>query len=203
MMQPAQIIKEHEERSGLYARFGYDLDKERAAVIRAAGPLNGDILEIGPGRGNLTLALAREGLKVVAVDIEQAKIDQAAALLAAYGMEDRVCFRKEDAHQLSFPDRSFDFIFCANVVHHLEGVYQVLEEMLRVCRPGGSLIIGDFHPAGLKVIEQIHQARGQGHHSGGMMPEEVQRFFEAKGLDAKKVETDIQTILTITKQACL
>ena len=46
-----------------------------------------------------------------------------------------------DAHTLTFPDDSFEFILCTEVLEHLHTPYQAISEMRRVLKPGGTLIL--------------------------------------------------------------
>ncbi|HUM34407.1 MAG TPA: hypothetical protein PKX32_03975, partial [Candidatus Saccharicenans sp.] len=59
----SQVLSKIARRKELQAQYGYDLDRERLAVIEAAQPLNGRLLEAGTGRGHLALNLARLGYR--------------------------------------------------------------------------------------------------------------------------------------------
>lgn len=56
------------ERINLYKKFGCDIEAERKFIVEKSKPFYGRILEIGTGKGYLTLALAREGLRFVSID---------------------------------------------------------------------------------------------------------------------------------------
>lgn len=45
---------------------------------------------------------------------------------------------------LSYPDRRFDTVVAANVIHLLDEPYQALHELERVCKPGGKIIIPTY-----------------------------------------------------------
>lgn len=55
-----------------------------------------------------------------------------------------------DAEKVPFADESFDFVFVNALLHHLENPYQVINELIRICRNNGLVIIVEprrFHPA--------------------------------------------------------
>jgi SAM-dependent methyltransferase len=118
--------------------------------------LRGDerVLEVGPGRGAVLITAARmvQAGRLVGVDIWRAQ-DQsgngAAALLAnarAAGVADRVEAVDGDMRKLPFPDDSFDLALASLAVHNLPPGDRggAVDELLRVVRPGGRIVILDF-----------------------------------------------------------
>jgi SAM-dependent methyltransferase len=105
-----------------------------AAVLRVATPPE-RILDIGCGTGAGTLFLAREfpQARVRGVDISEEMIREA---IAKVGLdpEGRVAFKVGDASDLPYPDQSFDLVAQLNMP-------PFFEEMVRVLRPGGHLIV--------------------------------------------------------------
>jgi ubiquinone/menaquinone biosynthesis C-methylase UbiE len=100
------------------------------------------ILEVGGGSGRHGLKIAHDFPEshVVITDI----VDDSLALMAR--MRERlgianVEIRKEDAFHLSFPDRSFDVVFCDAVIEYLPNYAEAVKEMARTLKPGGRLII--------------------------------------------------------------
>jgi SAM-dependent methyltransferase len=100
-----------------------------------AVPLDGDVLEIGPGYGVTTRWLLAGGGRLTAVEVDP---DLAAALRAQFG--DRVDVRTGDGADLPFPDSSFDAVVCFTMLHHVPSPQQqdrLFAEARRVLRPGG------------------------------------------------------------------
>jgi SAM-dependent methyltransferase len=91
--------------------------------------LYGDVLEIGCGYGGLLKVLEDQGARPVGIDVRPERIEFA----LSQGYDARVA----DAHQLPFPDASFDAIVSDAVIEHLTNVTQCLRESMRVLRPGG------------------------------------------------------------------
>ena len=195
----SDIEKQYAERAQFFAQYGYDIKREREAVIAAGGHIKGDVLEVGTGPGHLTLALARRTARVTSVDIDQQKLEEAHAFLSFYGLQDRVRFVRADAGCLDLSSESFDFVFCANVIHHLADAFKVVDEMLRVSRPGGTIVISDFNAAGLRLIARIHQDQGRDHRPENVSIEDVRIYLERKGVPVGRQGTSIQAILIIQR----
>jgi ubiquinone/menaquinone biosynthesis C-methylase UbiE len=103
------------------------------------------VLDVGCGSGGPALFLAREvGCRVMGVDINEAGIRTGLALARQAGAQDRVELRHADVQQpLPFPDQAFDAIVCLDVMCHLPDRGRLLDEWLRVLRPGGLTLYTD------------------------------------------------------------
>lgn len=117
------------------------------------------VLDVGCGRGLLTVAAARRvpGGSVTAIDKWQAKDlsgnapDALLANAAAAGVADRVTVETGDACALPFPDADFDVVGSMTVIHNIPtaaGRAQAIAEIWRVTRPGGRILIYDIHHTG-------------------------------------------------------
>jgi SAM-dependent methyltransferase len=97
------------------------------------------VLEIAAGTGVVTRALASglgEGASIVATDLNQAMLDQAAAI----GTERKVEWRQADAMQLPFPDGTFDAVVCQFGVMFFPDKPKAFSEARRVLKPGGVFV---------------------------------------------------------------
>jgi SAM-dependent methyltransferase len=97
------------------------------------------VLEIASGTGVVTRALATvlpERVSIVATDLNQSMLDQAAAL----EIRRRVEWRQVDALCLPFPDETFDAVVCQFGVMFFTGKAKAFSEAHRVLRPGGVFI---------------------------------------------------------------
>ena len=95
------------------------------------------VLDLGCGRGELSLELLDHGAAVVGVDISTTYIDEsrARAQQGNHGKE-RAEFRVMDAHALELDSASFDLVTGRGILHHLD-LDVCLAEIHRVLRPGG------------------------------------------------------------------
>jgi SAM-dependent methyltransferase len=97
------------------------------------------VLEVAAGTGVVTRALASalpESIAVVATDLNQAMLDQAAAV----GTKRKVEWRQADAMQLPFADGTFDAVVCQFGVMFFPEKSRAFSEARRVLRPGGVFI---------------------------------------------------------------
>jgi phosphatidylethanolamine/phosphatidyl-N-methylethanolamine N-methyltransferase len=111
----------------------------RAAVkaVEACGP---NILEVGVGTG-LSLGYYAPSSEVHGIDLSEDMLERARAKVARRGLRHVKSLDVMDASRLAFPDRSFDGVtaqFLITLVPHPEAA---LDEMERVLRPGGEIVL--------------------------------------------------------------
>jgi 2-polyprenyl-3-methyl-5-hydroxy-6-metoxy-1,4-benzoquinol methylase/spore maturation protein CgeB len=99
----------------------------------------GEVLDVGCSQGIGSFLCARHGLRVLGIDRETDRIEQAIAERARKPAEvaARVEFRVGDASHLEADDDSFDTILLGEVLEHLDDPQPVLAEAARVCKPDG------------------------------------------------------------------
>jgi SAM-dependent methyltransferase len=116
---------------------------KRELLLELLQPAPGDrILDIGCGSGTFCRELTpfvAPGGHVVGIDREPAAI-AVATRLSALEDETLLGFSQADAHDLPFPDESFDAVVCISVLGFCEDPLQVLGQARRVLRSGGRLL---------------------------------------------------------------
>ena len=93
------------------------------------------ILDVACGTGDLTLDLLRRGHRVTGVDLSEQM------LALARRKAEAARFQLADAEALPFPDASFDAVTCAFGIRNFVHLEKGLDEMLRVLKPGGRLVL--------------------------------------------------------------
>jgi SAM-dependent methyltransferase len=104
------------------------------------------LLDIACGAGQLTLPAARNGITVTGLDLAANLVQQARARAAAEGLTVQV--DEGDAEKLPYPDASFDVAMSLIGAMFAPRPELVASEMIRVCRPGGRIIMGNWTPEG-------------------------------------------------------
>ena len=111
----------------------------RLAVSRLPARPGDRILEVGVGTG-LSLPLYPKDCEVTGIDISEPMLEKARERLDALGREG-VVLRRMDAHDLRFPDASFDHVVAPYVISVVAEPEKVMREIRRVCRPGGTVLV--------------------------------------------------------------
>jgi SAM-dependent methyltransferase len=96
-------------------------------------------LEVGCGSGFAVQLFAEAGADATAVDLTPWAVETTRRRLAAFGLEADV--REGDGEHLPFEDASFDVVFSWGVIHHSSDMAQALSELVRVLKPGGTLVL--------------------------------------------------------------
>jgi SAM-dependent methyltransferase len=101
------------------------------------------ILDVGCSQGLATILLAREGHEVSGIDTQRASIEFACERLSKEErhVRDRVTFQVAEAQHLPFDDGSFGTVIMGEILEHLVEPAPILDEALRVLKPGGRLIL--------------------------------------------------------------
>ncbi|MFH0989463.1 MAG: class I SAM-dependent methyltransferase [bacterium] len=107
------------------------------------------LLEIGCGLGTDLLQFARGGALVTGVDLTPRSIELVKQRFALYGLP--VDARVADAEQLPFEDNSFDIVYSFGVLHHTPNTPKAINEVYRVLKPGGKIIIMLYHQSSMHV----------------------------------------------------
>lgn len=108
-------------------------------LMRRVAPF-GRALEVGFGPGFLLPALDQYADKVVAVDIH-GESGRVAAMLDRQRIAG-VSLMRNSITALAFRDASFDFVISTSVLEHIHALDAALQELSRVVRPGGFLVLG-------------------------------------------------------------
>lgn len=134
--------------SKIYSEFSYLYEKifsrffckRIATVIRSlAIPPGAKVLEVGVGTG-LSMAAYPPHCEVTAIDLAPEMLEQAQQKIVENGWRH---FRliKMDALHLEFPNNSFDYVTSFHVISVVPDPVRMMQEIHRVCRPGGKVVI--------------------------------------------------------------
>jgi phosphatidylethanolamine/phosphatidyl-N-methylethanolamine N-methyltransferase len=138
----------------------------RRAAASAARDVGGRILEIGVGTG-LSFDDYDDDTAITGIDISQPMITRAPERASSGAYPFVKDLRVMDAHNLTFPDASFDCVVGQFVITLVENPERVLSECARVARPGGQIILVNhlYSERGLAAaLERLlaEKARGVG-----------------------------------------
>lgn len=132
--------------------FGPILNPGRKFIIDTINCRPGEaILEVGVGTG-LSLPLYPKDVKVTGIDISTEMLAKARVRVRSQGLTQIEAVLEMDAEELRFPDNNFDKVVAMYVVSVVSHPTRVVEEMRRVCKPGGEIFIVNHFRARNPVI---------------------------------------------------
>jgi ubiquinone/menaquinone biosynthesis C-methylase UbiE len=139
----------------------------RERLLETLEPEAGErILEVGPGTGYYTLAVARrlgEEGRLDILDVQPEMLDHTARRASEGGLGN-VVPAQSDARSLPYPDECFDAAFICMTLGEVPEPEAALRELGRVLRPGGRLVVGesyfDPHVVRLGALRGLAEAAG-------------------------------------------
>lgn len=100
------------------------------------------VLDLACGPGIVACEFARHAKHVTGIDITPAMIEQAKKRQQEHHLNN-VNWKIGDVTALPFPDHHFSTVVTRYSFHHFENPKAVLAEMIRVCKPGGKVLVAD------------------------------------------------------------
>ena len=125
--------------------FGLHRLWKRRGVALAAVKSGDRILDLCCGTGDIAFALAQQGAEVTGLDFSEKMLEVAKTRLQNAKFQTRgLKFMQGDAQELPFPDNSFDAVTMGYGLRNLSSWERGLDEMIRVAKPGGRIVVLDF-----------------------------------------------------------
>jgi MPBQ/MSBQ methyltransferase len=157
-------------------------------------PAGTTLIDVGCGIGGSSRILAADyGFAVTGVTISPQQV-QRAQELTPEGMTAQ--FKVDDALALSFPDASFDIVWSVEAGPHMPDKAQFAQELLRVLKPGGILVVADWNqrddrriPLNFWEKPVMQQLLDQWAHPKFSSIEEFSELLEATGMVKGNVTT--------------
>lgn len=134
--------------------YGLDRRWKRWLVHRALPVRGRRALDLATGTGDIAFALSKQGARVVGLDVTRRMIDLARAK-ASIG-PDAPAFLVGDMLALPFPAQSFDLVTVGYGLRNVPDLTTAVDEILRVLRPGGSLLSLDFDRPENKLVRAAY-----------------------------------------------
>jgi SAM-dependent methyltransferase len=164
------------------------------------------VLDVAAGTGHLSRAIAPHVRQVVALDAtpemlleagHQAERDRIGNVIFEHGL----------AEDLPYPSDAFDMVVSRFAVHHFERPNVPVEEMARVCRPGGKVALIDLaspdDEAVARAVNRLERMRDPSH-TRALSAEQLRGLLQAAGLTilhtvSRDVEVNVNRWLALTQ----
>lgn len=165
-------------------------------IVAAEIEAGDSVLECGCGTGMLSLVIAGKCKELTATDFSLKMLMKAAKKCGVCG---NVYFSFADITELNYPDNYFDKVVAGNVIHLLDQLIKALEELNRVCKPGGVLIIPTYvnknHKEGKNVLK-VAVAKAGVDFKRSFTTENYKRFFLDAGYE------DVEIVMAEGRISC-
>jgi SAM-dependent methyltransferase len=151
-MNPNQALWE----KGDFTRIAESMRESGEALVQGLGAIKGlQVLDLGCGDGTTALPMARLGAHVLGVDIARNLVAAGNARAKALGLTN-CTFQEGDASNLhELDDHSFDLVVSIFGAMFAPQPFDVAKEMVRVTRPGGRIVMGNWIPNDPTLVAQI------------------------------------------------
>lgn len=143
------------------------------------GVESGILLDVGTRVGLIALKIIwrNENLVAMGLDVSGPLVERARATAAAWEVNDRAVFQVGDPRHMRFKNGYFDLIVSDCSLHRFDNVAAVLQEIGRVLKPKGAILIRDYsRPNRLRMIGKIQQHSAR---LGEAMRPQVERAIQA------------------------
>lgn len=146
-MQVDAIQKTYRRWAPVYdLTFGRITRGGRVLAAEHVNALGGSVLEVGIGTG-LALEYYGSHVRVTGIDLSAEMLREAELRASKKRLKNLAGLHQMDARAIAFPDASFDHVAAMHIMSVVPEPERVLNQMARLCRPGGSVLIAN-HFAG-------------------------------------------------------
>ncbi len=134
----------------------YEETERHWSLFYSAEEVGGrSVLDAGCGTGIFSIIFANHGAeRVTGIDISEGSLGTARTLKQRFGLEN-VLFQRQDMLELPFADASFDIVWAWGTVHHTTDPYRAIDQLIRVLKPGGSLLLAVYTRTRLTFVHEI------------------------------------------------
>src|SRR5437879_720636 len=156
-MDTAKVERVYTSYARVYDHiFGKIFHDGREHAVRLLNLSPGErVLEVGVGTG-LALPFYPRTCEVVGIDLSAGMLARCRQRVQELGLA-HVTLQRMDASAMEFPDDGFDAVMAAYVVTAVPDYRMAMQEMVRVCKPGGRIILLNHFSNGNPIINTIEK----------------------------------------------
>ncbi|WP_342349135.1 methyltransferase domain-containing protein [uncultured Nitrospira sp.] len=141
---------------GDFTRIAATMRESGEALVQRIGITKGlKVLDLGCGDGTTALPAAKLGAEVLGVDIASNLVEAGNTRAREHGLAN-CAFQEGDASELhQLPDQAFDLVLSIFGAMFAPNPFAVAKEQVRVTRPGGRIVMGNWIPNDPTLVAQI------------------------------------------------
>ncbi len=169
---------------------GIDVQWRKKVVKKAKEVEPKAILDVATGTGDLAIALAQgiPNAKITGFDLSAGMLNEGRKKVQEKHLEKQIEMIQGDAENMPFPDNSFNVVTVAFGVRNFENLEKGLNELYRVLKPGGKLLILEFSKPETFPMKQLYnfyfhnilpiigKTFSKDHRAYTYLPESVEQF---------------------------
>lgn len=158
------IVDQFSKQADSFAKLPGHAEADALFVRMAEVGPDDEVLDVACGPGLVACAVAPHARHVTGIDLTPAMIEKARALQAERGLAN-LEWLLGDVMPLPFPDARFSVVLTRYSFHHFLDPRAVLAEMVRVCRPGGRVLVADLTlpPEKGEAYDRVERLRDPSH----------------------------------------
>lgn len=179
-----EIVDQFSRQAIPFARVPGHLDAVGQLLEMSQAAPEDTVLDVACGPGIVACEFARTCRQVTGIDITPAMIEQARQRQKEQGLAN-LAWQVGDVLPLPFANGSFSLVITRYSFHHFLDPKRVLDEMIRVCRPGGRVLVADviMDPEKSAAYDLLELMRDPSHTHALTTPE-FQELFSGAELNA-------------------
>ena len=152
-----RVFDQQEWAEGYYRRNKFSITrvgKDFAGILKKSGFEGGKVLDVGCGFAAVPIELARvfPHVEITGIDLGKPLLEIGKNVVKEAGFSDRITLQEGDAQVMAFDDNAFDLVINTFLLHIVEQPLRMLDEIERVTRPEGRIMIRDLRRGFLSRI---------------------------------------------------
>jgi SAM-dependent methyltransferase len=176
--QDELVRRSFRRQVGLFSGPDSPFVRRPGGTVEQLAPLTDDmlVLDVCCGAAHAAEVVAPLVRQVVGVDLTTELLALGAARVADAGVRN-VLLQEGNAQRLPFVDDAFDLVYCVASLHHVGEPAAAVREMVRVCAPGGRVVVQDLIvpiPDARDRFDEVHRLLDPSHHRAHLESELVE-----------------------------